>query len=327
MKRLNKTKIQQQQGIALIMVLLVVALVTIIATGIASKQKLSTRRTENLLNNEQAYMYLLGAEDWAKDILVDDARNNETDSLQDDLATKLPPIPVDGGTIQGSIEDLQAYFNINSIIDAAGKPVSESITVLKNLLREIDSQQSNVTIPNDIEQAIVDWMDKDQDATPPNGAEDGEYLNRRIPYVTANKPMASTSELIKVNGFTFKTYDAISRYLVALPDSVNVINVNTANAMLISSLSNQISIAQAEDIVKSRDNKGFDTVDEFLEHPDVKGKNINRNLLDVKSSYFLLRARSIIGNSRSELYSVLYRKKADKNKVGIKVLLRSQRRI
>lgn len=327
MKRRQAVNIEQQQGIALIMVLLVVALVTIIATGIASNQTLSTRRTGNLLNNEQAYMYLLGAEDWAKDILIQDAKNNDTDSLEDDWATKLPPIPVDGGTIQGSIEDLQAYFNINSIIDSAGKPVPGMIAVLKNMFNEINNQQSRVTIPADVDQAIVDWMDKNQDALPPNGAEDGEYLNRRIPYVAANRPMASTSELIKVNGFSYKSFQEVSPYLVALPISVNAININTANAMQLSSLSRQISFSQAEDIINNRDSKGYKTVDDFMNLPEIQGKNVDRNLLDVKSSYFLLRARSVIGNSRAELYSVLYRNKSTDNNVGIKVLLRSQRRI
>lgn len=327
MNKTSKIDVKKQQGIALIMVLLVVALVTIIAAGIASNQKLSTKRTENILNNEQAYMYLLGAEDWAKDILITDAKDNDTDSLDDNWAAKLPPIPIDGGTIQGSIEDLQAYFNINSIVDSAGNPVAENIKILKNLVLEINNQQSNVVIPNDIDQAVVDWLDKNQDALPPNGAEDGEYLNKRIPYVTANKPMASTSELIKVNGFSYKIYSEMSSYVVALPASVTTLNVNTINAMQISSLSNQISFEQAKDIIKSRDRKGYKTVDEFLDNPDVKNKNVNRNLLDVKSSYFLLRARAIIGKSRAELYSILYRNKAGKNNIEIKVLLRSQRRI
>ena len=112
-RRIHKN---QQAGIALIMVLLVVALVAIMAAGIASKQQLSTRRTGNLLNNEQAYMYLLGAEDWAKNILAQDFKDNKTDSFDDDWAVELPPIPVEGGTIQGKIKDLQARFNINNFL-------------------------------------------------------------------------------------------------------------------------------------------------------------------------------------------------------------------
>jgi len=318
---------KQQQGIALIMVLLVVALVTIIAEGIRSNQELSTRRTENLLNNEQAYMYLLGAEDWAGEILIQDAKDNKTDSLDDKWAAELPAIPVRGGVIKGSIEDLQARFNINSIIDNAGNPNAANILLLQNLVEEINNQQSEVLIPTDIDQAITDWLDSNEEAIPPNGAEDGEYLNRPIPYVAANGLMANPSELIKVNGFNYNMYSEIAPYIVALPNRATLLNINTADAMQISSLSKQIILSQAKDIIKSRDKKGYKTLDEFLDDPKVKGRNIAKTLIGLKSDFFLLKARAIIGNSRAELYSILYRSIEANNKASVKVLLRSQRRI
>ncbi len=306
--------INKQTGIALIMVLLVVALVTIMATGIATKQRLSTRRTGNLLHNEQAYMYLLGAEDWAKNILVQDFKDNKTDSFNDNWAIKLPPIPVDGGTIQGKIEDLQARFNLNDLLKAGNKDKA-SITIFRNLLIENN-------IDTEVTDAIVDWLDANLDSTIPAGAEDGYYLNKKIAYRAANRLMASASELVMVKGFNYKSYTKIAPYIVALP-IFTPLNVNTAGAMQLSMLSNQISLTEAKDIVKARDKSGYKSVTEFLDQNTLKGKKINKGLISVKSEYFLLQARSVIGNVRSELYSILYRDTHGK----IKVLLRTQRRI
>ena len=314
MMRQNKVTSQKQSGIALIMVLLVVALVTIIATGIASKQNISTRRTQNLLYSEQGYMYLLGAEDWAKTILVQDSKDNKTDSLDDNWATTLPPIPVEGGTIQGTIEDLQGRFNINNILKASN-PDQNNIIIFKNLLIEHD-------IDDGLVDALVDWLDEDLDSTVPNGAEDGIYLSNVTPSRTANHLMASATELTLVKGFDYKKYNEISEYIVALPEATTI-NINTANAMQLSMLSNQVSLSEAEDIIKNREKSGFKTVDEFLALNSVKGKTISKEVLSVTSNYFLLKARSVIGSLKSELYSVLYRN----SKGEVKVLLRSQRRI
>ena len=310
----NKVTSHKQSGIALIMVLLVVALVTIIATGIASKQNISTRRTQNLLYSEQGYMYLLGAEDWAKSILIQDSKDNKTDSLDDSWATTLPPIPVEGGTIQGTIEDLQGRFNINNILKASN-PDQNNIIIFKNLLTEHD-------VDDGLVDALVDWLDEDLDSTVPNGAEDGIYLSNVMPSRTANRLMASATELTLVKGFDFKKYNEISEYIVALPEATTI-NINTANAMQLSMLSNQVSLSEAEDIIKNREKSGFKTIDEFLALNSVKGKAISKEVLSVTSNYFLLKARSVIGSLKSELYSILYRD----SKGEVKVLLRSQRRI
>jgi len=326
-------KMNQQKGIALIMVLLVVALVTIIATGIASNQKLSTRRTSNLLNNEQAYMYLLGAEDWAKDILIDDVNpNNNTDSnnatedsLNDLWAFNLNPIPVEGGVITGRIEDLQARFNINNIIDrATDTPNAANITLLRNLFVAINAQSKNTNIPNTTD-AVLDWIDANPDALQ-NGAEDGEYLNRPQSYVAANRIMASASELVKVNGFDYSLANLIAPYVIALPEATPI-NINTASEMQFRMLVQGLSDSQIKDIIDQRGTTGFATIADFTNLSQVPN-NIDQSLIALRSNYFLLTASSVIGNSRAELYSILHRGVNPGNsQVEVKVLLRSQRRI
>ena len=314
-------KYSKQKGIALIMVLLVVALVAIIATGITSKQNLSSRRTGNLLNNEQAYLYLLAAEDVAKEALVEDARDNNTDTLDENWAVELPPWPVEGGLVSGSLKDLQSRFNLNNLVDNSGNPVVGYTQAFQALLSELKNPPSN-----DVYQAVVDWMDENLDATAPSGAEDGEYLNRVPAYVAANNRMANASELIKVNGFNYALYKDLHEHVITLPVATPL-NINTATAKQISMLSNQISLSQAENVVKDRGKGGFKNIQEFMSLPEITNKNVNQANLSLSSNYFLLSARAVIGNSKTELYSLIYRENHGNNQIDVKVLSRSQREI
>ena len=93
------------------------------------RNALATRRTSAVVQGDQAIEYALGAEGWAEQILARDAKQNaQSTSLSQDWAQQLPPLPVDGGQIQGKLEDLQGRFNINNVTTQAG------MTQFQNLL-------------------------------------------------------------------------------------------------------------------------------------------------------------------------------------------------
>jgi len=348
MQTFNVNK-KQQNGIALIMVLLVVALVIIITTGIASNQKLNLRRTFNLLNNEQAYMYLLGAEDWAKDILIQDIdpKNNNTKNNPDNFDYEDSPndlwnrgndgvigdniiIPIENGKVIGKIYDLQARFNLNNIINVAVPPAISTQnllnnTALSNLLIAIDDEQNiknrkNKTIIPTQTDAIVDWIDGDQNALT-NGAEDGEYLNRKTPYVAANRLMANARELILINEFNNKVYDVLEPYIVALPEPTPL-NINTADPLQIRMLIPGISDNDLDAIINARGTEGFSTRADFTGLSEVPS-SLDPLLFDIRSKYFLLAATVTQGKSVSRLYSIIRRESL----TDIRVILRSQYRI
>jgi general secretion pathway protein K len=113
----------KQQGVALITALLIFSLVAIAAVAMADRQSLDIRRTENLIHYDQAYMYALGAELFAAEVLAHGDQDKNIDTLNPDIDpwnTELPPVPVDGGTIGGFIRDATARFPINNMVDANG---------------------------------------------------------------------------------------------------------------------------------------------------------------------------------------------------------------
>ena len=50
-----KHELQQQRGVALIIVLLIVALVSVLATQMGSRLQLQVKRASNIKDNNQAY--------------------------------------------------------------------------------------------------------------------------------------------------------------------------------------------------------------------------------------------------------------------------------
>ena len=110
-----------QRGVALVTALLVVSLVTVAAVAMATRQQVDVRRTANLLHGEQAYAHAVSAESWARVVLRRDAKDNDYDVLEDEWATALPPIAVEGGLVSGRVEDRQGRFNLNNLVDSDGE--------------------------------------------------------------------------------------------------------------------------------------------------------------------------------------------------------------
>lgn len=301
---------RRQRGVALITALLVVALATVAAVAMASRQQLDVRRTANLLDGDQAYAYALGVESWARVVLVRD--DPQVDRLDEDWAKRLSPIAVPGGQVDGFLIDLQGRFNLNNLLAPDGQQISEpDLRYFQRLLRvlEIDEQ---VAI------AMLDWIDADFETRFPEGAEDDYYLSQQPPYRVANRKFQSISELRLVKGMTPEIWSMLAPFVCALPERTTL-NVNTAQAPLLAALSDELSPADGEQLVTARGEGGYAALSDFLGQELFAGREIEEGMLDIKSSYFLLRGEVSVGTARSQLFSVLERKSN-----GVRTLARTQ---
>jgi general secretion pathway protein K len=290
-----------ETGVALITALVITALAVVIAAGMASAQQIDVRRTGNVLDGDQAYLYALGIESWAQGVLAEDRRNNQTDTLQDVWAMVLPPINVPGGKVAGGILDQQGLFNLNNLVQNGQKSEAD-VKIFQRLL-------INLKLDPDLVWPLVDWIDPDVELSFPNGAEDAEYLKRAPPYRTANAPLASVSELMLVNGYGAKMYAELLPYVCALP-AVTRINVNTAPAQVLAALADGIALSEAESVIKTREQQPFASVQEFAAHPALAGRAVPQDKLSVQSSYFLASGAATAGRAQVQLYSLLFRNDA-----------------
>ena len=289
---------QRQRGVAAVTALLIVAIASVLAANMLWRSHLDQRRTEAALTSDQAWLYLRGAEFLAAEILRIDLQETgpDSDHLGEIWAQEIEPLPVDGGFVQGAIEDMQGRFNINNLVDAGGERDDVAFEWFQRLLAQVE-------IDPEYAGYVVDWIDANQDPSFPVGAEDDVYTSHDPPYRPPNLPVTSTSELLAMEGFDADAYDRLAPLITALPQGTRL-NVNTAPAEVLASLADGLSPAAAESLVEQRGDADFpDFVSTFGEllTPEMMDR------IDERSSHFRLTARVSIGSMRLTMYSLLER--------------------
>lgn len=313
---------RQQKGVALIVAVLLVAIAAVLATRLVDRLNLDIRRTENLLHSEQAYVYAQGAEVIATAALVQDKKDSQFDSLDENWARQTPPFPVEGGAVVGKLYDLQSCFNINNLSRTLNSAnFEEDNARFMRLLLAVD-------LPTTLSNAVIDWLDEDMQTTSPGGAEDDWYIGLTPPYRAANGPITSASELRMVNGFEptedSNNFDKLvpatstaGPLICALPIAT-LINVNTAPKEVLKSLAVGISDDDADEIIKHRQGgekpdaksaKPFETLEQFKSfmQTELKKANFVTTGMTVSSNYFLLDATAQVGSNRMRLFSIIQR--------------------
>ena len=295
---------RRQRGAALIIALLAVALATVSAVALTSRQHFDIRRTANILLVDQAWLYALGAESLAHKVLERDARESETDHLGEMWAMVMPPLPIEGGSVQGRLHDLSGRFNLNSVVDGQGQGDTYGFEQFRRLLVSLDLDPA-------LADALLDWIDSDDEVTFPGGAEEAWYLSREPPYRVANRPLVSVSELRLVRGFDNDVMMVLAPYVAALPVDT-ALNINTAPARVLASLADQLQLDELERWVAQRDESdGFDSVESFMQQPPFVGEagdQMDQQRLAVRSEYFLFEASVTLAELSVRLYAVLERR-------------------
>jgi general secretion pathway protein K len=311
---------QRQRGVALIIALILVALATVLATKLSFDGFLELRRTTGMMAAEQALHFGLGAEALAADALMQDAQMSpQATTLAGYWAQTTQPLPItpdnnpEGepiGTMQGSLEDMQGRFNLNSLARTGADGVTEDPLPLQQFQRLLVS----VGVEPKWAGLARDWLDQDDVPGNPDGAEDAVYTAQSPPYRTGNWPMMSPSELMNLPGFGADRYRKIAPYVTALPSANTAINLCTAPALVLESLVEGLSGEWSNSpavLTNGRKTGCFPDVQTFTNvatsFAGPKAMASKGNPIDVKSQYFELTTRVTLGTTEFTLYSLLFR--------------------
>ncbi len=286
---------RRQQGVALISILLIVALVTALMYHLMTQQALVVAQTRQVIRADQSLAYALGAEAYARQILFDDWNRPESralDTLSEPWAVPSVPFDIEAGTLELSIEDLDRRFNLNAM---AGEGAAKNVVRFKTLLGSLGMDPV-------VAEAWRDWVDSDTEAAG-FGAEDGAYLVATPPFRTANQAAGSTSELALLSLLDADQLARLLPYVTTLPTTNLKININTANAPSLEALSSRVSPTQVETLVQS--DRHYEDVSVLL--AEVPELSDSVDAMSVVSTYFEIRARAEIDGFRTELTSEVYR--------------------
>jgi len=292
---------RRERGIALITAVLMVALGTMLAVDVGYRGFLDQRRSGTLFALDQAYEIALGAEAWAADFLKKDQQDSKTDHFGEIWAQPLPPLPIEGGTVEGRLEDMQGRFNINSLITAEGTTDPEAVKRLERIFAVLEVEPAWAS-------AIADWIDSDAQPGFPDGAEDSVYTGQDPPHLAANMPVTRVSELMVLPGFGAERYARVRPYLSALPVGTRL-NVCTAPGVVLDALSegSREFGLNPEDLASRRKDACFPTLEDLRGALGDTAYNEVKNSLTESSSYFRATVWVTIGTTQFTLYSLLAR--------------------
>ena len=249
---------KRDRGIALIIVMIIVAALTVIVTGFAYSMRVETKLARNTrFNPDMDWLGRSGVE-LARYLLSKRAPGEEQmDALHQkwaggpgridmDAMAELEPweelpmtnVKLGNGTFSIKITDMERKLNINS----APEPLLRYILEMHG---GVDATDVDVFIDS-----LRDWMDPDENHGL-NGAESDFYLSEYPPYYSKNGPLDHITELKLVQGFKENPsiYNVFAKNFTAI--SGGLINVNTASAQVLGLLPGMDPII-AGDIVMYR---------------------------------------------------------------------------
>jgi hypothetical protein len=152
----------RQRGVALLMVLFILALMMILASAMTERTAVMYQHTAVTLDNLQARWYALAAENMAAALLQRDALDSPSQTnLAQTWAQEGRRFTLDDGEIRATIRDGHACFNLNAINHRAdeasgGTPYPTDVFVrLLALLGESPLRASQIAA------ALGDWTDSD----------------------------------------------------------------------------------------------------------------------------------------------------------------------
>ena len=308
-----RSAIHKQQGVALLIVLMIVALVVIIAADMGSRLQIQVQRAINIRDNNQAYWYAMGAEAFARKSI-----KTIFDETGDKIVITQPwaqefVYPIDDGTISAQLEDAQSCFNLNALADTSstGKGTGQPTDVMEAFGRmlEMSGEEIDNFTAETVRDSLADWLDKDSRMRT-YGAEDSEYESRAHPYLAANNLMSSQSELRLINGTSPVWLNKILPLICVIPDETTLaINVNTLtedHAALLAGVTG-LSLSQASSLISSRPADGWDNINDFLGEPTIAALNLNsaqQGWFTITTKYFMLHTKATYNNATFSLASL-----------------------
>ncbi len=307
------------RGAALVIVLFIVALASILAVEMSANLMLQVQKSSNLQGHQQAKWYAYGAEQLAIKALKQSKQDDPDKTTLEQIWAQQGDVeyPVEHGTLSGKITDLQACLNLNALAqqpdaNSASKtnPAHKALFALLENIEDLPADESEEAMAD----SVFDWLDADS-ITYRSGAEEGEYLSRQFPYMTANSLFASPSELRLVKGFNPLVMEKVLPYVCVIPGSTLLsINVNTLaaeQALILSALIDELSLSGAEAVIAARPQAGFESIEAFFEQVQQQGgQNVKavETLFSIKSEYFKLQTQAKFVGLRFSMTTLLHAK-------------------
>lgn len=263
---MNRWMRQKGRGAALLSVLVLIALMSVIATLMLDRLNLATRLASNSQAMAQAQLYAASAEQitaarLTQLVSADQSRTVDRIGVLGQEQT----MPLARGSVSVTVLDAQNCFNVNAL--GTGEN-GEGKRFNRRAQEQFVRLMEGLAIPANeaviIADSVGDWVDGDL-SPQPNGAEDDYYLSQPVPYRTPGRAISELSELRAIRGMTEPIFRRLAPWTCALPSGEDAqININTLRpdqARLIAAMTaGTLTIDRARAFLASRPPAGWGSV-------------------------------------------------------------------
>jgi general secretion pathway protein K len=303
----------RQKGAALLTAMLTVTLVATLATAALWQQWRSVEIESAERSRAQMQWVLNGALDWARLILLEDARNGEVDHLSEPWALPLQEARLSSflamdrdntddavdAFLSGQISDQQAFLNVRNLVQD-GKVNTGAVKAFERLFTLLN-------LPRGQLQLLVDNLQASDlaSATPAAGSQTQAQTQSQ-----GDAPLRPyRMEQLVWLGVPLATVQALSPYATLLPVATPV-NVNTASAAVIHAAATNVDMSQAKQLVARRATTHFDFIAQALKAAgvsDAAAALADPKDLSVGSHFFAVRGRLRLGDNAVQEVSLVER--------------------
>jgi general secretion pathway protein K len=199
-----------EQGIALIIVMISIFVLTVLAGGFAYSMKVETKLASNGNSEEELQWLGRSGVEYARWVLANSMADptQPYDSIDQPWATgsgflgptNAPiaevqnPFSLGNGNVKWKITDLERKWNINALLQPGGQDI------LQNAFMNMGLDAGDMT---PLINSILNWMDNGNRI---QGAKSEEYQRMNPPYSAKNGPIDDLSELLLIKGITPEMY-------------------------------------------------------------------------------------------------------------------------
>ena len=321
-----KRQSHSSRGAALLAAMLTVSLVAMLAAGAAWQQWRTVEVESTERQHAQAQWLLLGALDWARIILREDARSGNADAPTDHLAEPWA-IPLQEAR-------LSTFLAANSSSSAVNKSVTNGSSTFSNTFSEdalaqevylsgqiIDLQArmnvSNLLQGNQIDLKSLQAFERLFEALSLPTAQ----LNTLAQGLVAAQQQKDGAPLLPQRvsqltwlGLTPQTLNSLAPYITVLPTRTPV-NLNTAPPVVLYASVAGLSLADAKRLSDQRAQNPWSSLDAFQK---AAGKPVSVDVTHSVNSRFF----EVVGRLRMPATSLVERSVVQRDQVDVKVLWR-----
>jgi len=296
-----------ERGIALFLVLWVLALLTVIVGEFCYTMRTEMNITRNFKEETQAYyIAVAGLNRAIVEIMRNERIPQKVNTPEDEeeqgeerlrINTDIPPVLFGGGQFKVLVASESGKINLNTA----------NMNLLRMMLSGFDLEDEERAV---IVDSILDWRDKDQ-LHRINGAEDDYYRSLSEPYESRDGDFRSVGELLLVRGVTPELfYGGLENMVTVYSDDrgggkkeaetlAGKMNINAATHDMLSAFPGMTEDLVRE-IIDYRKARDFKSVSEILEIVGAEVYNSVKSYLTIQTlPYYTVTSVGVTGDGKT----------------------------